>query len=1356
MIMYMKRSVVLLCFAFVSVVVGAEQYMFSHLSMMNKLSHTQVNDVFKSTDGYVWFSTAWGLNRYDGYSMQTFLNVMGDSTSIPNNYIDWVRDIPGDRLFIKNNLTKYCFFDKRTETFSDASTFFKNIGLRGYAESAFIDESKRLWLWYDGECYLYSFADSSLTHVELYRSKTKDKGTLIDVVSTEKEVLLVFDDGAMYRLTSKAAKPMGSVERLKSPLQGGTHIAIIDSDDDYWVITHGSRGVWYYERKADKWHFCTSDKNSYFVVDNMVASSICEDDKNCIWVAGDHDGISVIDKHTRNVVSLKSDKHDERSLISDGVSCVYADSNNVMWVGYCTEGVSFYNESIYKISVDRLDFGIGGSNFKADVNCIEEDRNGNLWYGMNGNGLLFKNVRTGQTCLYRHDANDPNSLSGDVVVCMHLSSDGSMWIGTYMGGLCRYDGKRFVSYKGRTDLPKAMTAESVWSITEDADKNLWIGSLGEGVVCYNVKSGEYKEYNEAKGLLSSDFVSKILVCRNGLVYVGTSDGLTIINTSDNTSLVMSDRESSGYTIGNVNDIYEDSRGMLWICTRGGLVVYDKKINLIMKLGKDEGVDSDVINAIVEDNDRNMWLSTTNGITNIVVSLNPRAGKYSFSTYNYDTPDGVLGCVLNMRAIKRTSYGQILIGGSNGVNSFVPSDISYNKILPNVKFVGLSIFDEEISVGEKIGDRVLLQEALIYTDEVQLDYSYNMFSVDFTTMSNILPEKILYSYMLEGFNDKWLTTNQPSVTYTNLAPGRYTLKVKAANCDGFEGEEASQLHIVVLPPWWRSSWAYFIYGVILIFITLFVRKQILRREREKYRVRQIEADAQKQREVDDMKLRFFTNVSHELRTPLSLIVTPLEQLLDNHLEPELRSKVEMMHRNAIKLLQMVNQLLDFRKNDLHGMQVNYSEGDIVSFVKHACESFRSLSDRMTTLTFTAAVPELNVEFDKDKMTKIIDNLLSNAYKYTPEEGRIDIKVGKSTDNQNVVIRVADSGCGISDEHKKHIFERFYQVPQFDSTHGGSGIGLHMVHEFVKMHDGTIEVRDNVGQGTVFVITFPIRYTPKMHDADSVDDMGVMRQTILIVDDNADFRMLLHDTFKATYDTMVAGNGEEALVKMQSCLPDVVITDVMMPAMDGIELCERIKNDVRFSHIPVIMLTAKTADEHKIEGLIAGADDYIAKPFNPHILMLKVSNLMELSRKRHDTFKYQIEPEPSQITITPLDEVLIEKAIKYVEDNMTSADLSVEDLSRSLGMSRVHLYKKLTAITGRSPIEFIRVIRLKRAAQMLSDKRQNIADVAYAVGFNNPKYFSKYFKEEFGVLPSVYQNNKGDAPTSIDISAEMDDL
>jgi len=546
------------------------------------------------------------------------------------------------------------------------------------------------------------------------------------------------------------------------------------------------------------------------------------------------------------------------------------------------------------------------------------------------------------------------------------------------------------------------------------------------------------------------------------------------------------------------------------------------------------------------------------------------------------------------------------------------------------------------------------------------------------------------------------------------------------------------------------------------VLFLARYRMLKREREKFHLQQIENEVAKNEEINNMKFRFFTNVSHELRTPLTLIISPLEGMLKETTDELQSTRLQLMYRNAQRLLHLVNQLLDFRKGEMSTHQLSLSEGDIISYVHSVCNSFLLMADKKhIQFSFFSGIDTFSMAFDADKVGKIVMNLLSNAFKFTPEGGRVTVMIEHVTGTPDTLeIKIADTGIGISDVDKEHIFDRFYQADHkgVEET-TGNGIGLSLVRDFVTLHEGEVKVFDNIGTGSVFVIQFPVKHVETQVQLPEETGMSVgdeedreMKEEVreetgrkdfpllLVVDDNEDFRIFMRYSLELQYRVKLAVNGNEAWEMMQEELPDLVISDVMMPQMDGNELCRLIKQDKRIAHIPVILLTARQNTEAKLEGLQTGADDYVTKPFNMTILVLRIRKLIELSRY-HRVTQGMIDPAPSEIVITSLDEKLIEKAIKYVEDNMSRTELSVEELSRELGMSRVHLYKKLLQITGKTPIEFIRVIRLKRAAQLLRESQLHVSEVAFEVGFNNPKYFSRYFKDEFGVLPSVYQEKEG---------------
>jgi hypothetical protein len=675
-----------------------------------------------------------------------------------------------------------------------------------------------------------------------------------------------------------------------------------------------------------------------------------------------------------------------------------------------------------------------------------------------------------------------------------------------------------------------------------------------------------------------------------------------------------------------------------------------------------------------------------------------------------------------------------------------------------------LFDEAVKVGQSYGGRVLIEKELNDVENVEFDYKQNIFSVSFASDNYNLPEKTQYMYKLEGFNNDWLTlpVGVHNVTFTNLAPGKYVLRVKAINSDGYVGIKEATLGIVVNPPFWMSWWAYLLYAAGLVVVLFLARYRMLKREREKFHLQQIENEVAKNEEINNMKFRFFTNVSHELRTPLTLIISPLEGMLKETTDELQSTRLQLMYRNAQRLLHLVNQLLDFRKGEMSTHQLSLSEGDIISYVHSVCNSFLLMADKKhIQFSFFSGIDTFSMAFDADKVGKIVMNLLSNAFKFTPEGGRVTVMIEHVTGTPDTLeIKIADTGIGISDVDKEHIFDRFYQADHkgVEET-TGNGIGLSLVRDFVTLHEGEVKVFDNIGTGSVFVIQFPVKHVETQVQLPEETGMSVgdeedreMKEEVreetgrkdspllLVVDDNEDFRIFMRYSLELQYRVKLAVNGNEAWEMMQEELPDLVISDVMMPQMDGNELCRLIKQDKRTAHIPVILLTARQNTEAKLEGLQTGADDYVTKPFNMTILVLRIRKLIELSRY-HRVTQGMIDPAPSEIVITSLDEKLIEKAIKYVEDNMSRTELSVEELSRELGMSRVHLYKKLLQITGKTPIEFIRVIRLKRAAQLLRESQLHVSEVAFEVGFNNPKYFSRYFKDEFGVLPSVYQEKEG---------------
>ena len=1328
--------------------VVAQSYQFKHLEVSDGLSNNSVNTICKDRDGFMWFGTTTGLNRYDGYTFKIYQHAENDPGSLPDNYITDIVEMPDGRFWV-NTGRGYVLFDKEQDCFiTDVTGFMKNLESGGVPEQVFVDREGNTCLSVAGEgCYRYKEGGKRLFFSYVEHSLPEHGVTQIAECSDG--LLLIYNTGLLVCLDRATLAIKWKSDEIKKYIPAGKTIEFslfVDRDNCIWA--YSLMGIWAYDCGTKSWR--TDLTAIWSSRPDVIIHAVAQDIEGRIWVGKDYDGIDVLEKETGKVTSLVAHDDNGRSLPHNTIYDLYADRDGIMWVGTYKKGVSYYSESIFKFNMYEW----------GDITCIEQADENRLWLGTNDHGILLWNRSTGKAEPFWRDAEGqlPNP-----VVSMLKSKDGKLWVGTFNGGLYCMDGSRVRSYK--EGVGNTLASNNVWALVEDDKGRIWIASLGGGLQCLEPVSGTFETYTSSNSALLENNVTSLCWVDNNTLFFGTANqgvGMMDMRTREIKKI---QGQSGNVKLSNdaVNHVYKDSRGLVWIATREGLNVYDTRRHVFLDLSSVAEAKGNFIAAITEDQERNMWVSTSRKVIRVTVASDGK-GSYLFDSRAYNSEDGLQNCDFNQRSIKTLHNGIIAIGGLYGVNVFAPDHIRYNKMLPNVMFTGLSLFDEAVKVGQSYGGRVLIEKELNDVENVEFDYKQNIFSVSFASDNYNLQEKTQYMYKLEGFNNDWLTLplGVHNVTFTNLAPGKYVLRVKAINSDGYVGIKEATLGIVVNPPFWMSWWAYLLYAVGLVIVLFLARYRMLKREREKFHLQQIENEVAKNEEINNMKFRFFTNVSHELRTPLTLIISPLEGMLKETTDELQSTRLQLMYRNAQRLLHLVNQLLDFRKGEMSTHQLSLSEGDIISYVHSVCNSFLLMADKKhIQFSFFSGIDTFSMAFDADKVGKIVMNLLSNAFKFTPEGGRVTVMIEHVAGTPDILeIKIADTGIGISDVDKEHIFERFYQAGHkgVEET-TGNGIGLSLVRDFVTLHEGEVKVFDNIGMGSVFVIQFPVKHVETQVQlpeetgmpAGDEEDKEMKEEAreemerknfplLLIVDDNEDFRIFMRYSLELQYRVKLAVNGKEAWEMMQEELPDLVISDVMMPQMDGNELCRLIKQDKRTAHIPVILLTARQNTEAKLEGLQTGADDYVTKPFNMTILVLRIRKLIELSRY-HRVTQGMIDPAPSEIVITSLDEKLIEKAIKYVEDNMSRTELSVEELSRELGMSRVHLYKKLLQITGKTPIEFIRVIRLKRAAQLLRESQLHVSEVAFEVGFNNPKYFSRYFKDEFGVLPSVYQEKEG---------------
>jgi signal transduction histidine kinase/ligand-binding sensor domain-containing protein/DNA-binding response OmpR family regulator len=1349
---------------------------FAHLDINSGLSHNQVNCIYKDSRGFMWFGTMSGLNRFDGYTFKKYRHNPDDSSSINDSYISLIKEDHLGRLWI-NTRTGLNIYDPETETFSDRiADYLAGMGLPSDAVSdIYKDREGMLWLMQPDHGIL-RYDPVSHSVIKLYHDAA-DSGSIVsndisafvqdqkgDFWAITHNGILQHINGTSYRLEYKDFR----IYREK-----GEHWLdyqlFIDKDNDVWIYASNYSSGIYLLKTGSKALQLISTDSGWVRLNNNTIKGIVQDSDGLVWIGTDHGGINLINKHTSSVEYLISNPYDSRSLNQNSITSLFRDDVGIIWAGTYKKGINYYHPDIIRFGLIKQQT-LNPSNFRYDdVNTFCEDDQGNLWIGTNGGGLIYFNRKSNAFTHYQHDPADPNSLGNDVVISLFIDRNRRLWIGTFYGGLDYFDGRRFHHYRHNPSDPESLADDRVWKLYEDAEKRFWVGTLGGGLDLLDPATGRFKHYNSHDAnSVGSDFIFAITEDRKNNLWIGTADGISILDKQSGIfrHIRRMPGDSGGLSNNNVVGLVCDSRGWIWVGTREGLNLYNPQHSSFVKIDRSDGLADNTVLSILEDDAGNLWMATAHGLSNIVIGSGSTPDSLVYSIQNYDEPDGLQGKEFNERAACKTRNGELLFGGAQGFNIFRPRDININRRVPQIVFTGLDIYNTPVKVNEKINGRIILKRSIAGTDEIVLKSGEKMFTLEFAALDYFQPGKNHYKYRLEGFDNKWMESDAAlrKATYTNLNPGSYAFRVIASNNDGTWNETGARIAITVLPPFWKSRTAFVLYFLAVALLLFLLRFVVLERERMKFRAQQEKQEADRRHEIDMLKIKFITNISHEFRTPLSLIITPMEKILRNIDKPELQHQLSFVYRNARRLLNLVNQLLDFRRLEFQQLKIYPSMGDIVAFAREITGSFSDLAEKKNiTLRFETQTESLQTLFDHDKVEKIIFNLLSNAFKFTPEKGKITVTLSHRSDNMStggngdpapawVMIGVADTGIGIPKEKQEKVFEQFFQ----DETspmliNQGTGIGLSLVSEFVKLHKGKITLESEVGKGSCFTVMLPVTLESVWPETlpvnaftaseNSAPVPGIVndrkdRQTVLIVEDNDDFLFYLKDNLKARYTILEASDGITGLRLVRDRTPDLVVSDIMMPGMDGIELCRAIKNDKHTSHIPVILLTARTSDAQRMEGFETGADEYITKPFSFEILESRIKNLIHQRETVRKSFQKRFELTPSEIKITSLDEKLIQKALAVVENNMSNPGFSVDRLAKEIGMSRVHLYKKLTSLTGKSPIEFIRVIRLRRAARLLEKSQMSIAEIAYQVGFNNPKYFARYFREEYHMLPSEY--------------------
>jgi signal transduction histidine kinase/DNA-binding response OmpR family regulator/streptogramin lyase len=1127
-------------------------------------------------------------------------------------------------------------------------------------------------------------------------------------------------------------------------------------------------------RKKTFTHYKFLPENPTHLNRRLFVIPLYEDNTGLIWFfAGANDwrpgNFGVFDPRQEKFFRYKADSNDPQGLGDFNLNSLCQDHSGNVWMCTYPQGIKKWNPLRQHIKHFRYEPNNTNSLCHNCSNAILESTSqpDMIWIGTR-NGLNQYNQRTGVLTQVKHDPEHSNSLVDNDVQSVYEDRTGLLWILTVEGLSCYEPPKnQFINYKYNLEDSNGLCTDRLFSICEDHLGTLWLGSRSKGLIRYQRENDSFTYYVH-NPVDSQSITRGPVYCidedRERNLWIGTSNGLNKFNPDNQTfTRYLTDQD--------IYVIYEDQNHKLWLaCGPDGLALFNRQTGEACYYDQKQGLCNNIINSIVEDDDGYLWLATEGGVS----KFNPGTKEVT----NFSEEHGFPTKLFNGNGTKLKN-GQIwLTTIDNGIVGFDPRKVKINTIPPKIVLTDIRLFNESM----KIGSDSPLKQDISITREITFAHWQNDITIECTALHYSCPDKNQYAFWLENYDKDWYYTGTNRfASYTNLDPGEYIFHAKGSNSDNIWNEEGVSLRIIIHPPWWRTFWAYGLYVLIIGLTGFGIWQNQMRRIRLRNALKMKQFEAQKLQEIDQLKSRFFANISHEFRTPLTLILGPMEQLLSGMFKGNLKETYRIIIRNGKRLLQLINQLLDLSKLEAGRMILTAGPLDIIPLLKALVQSFRSLAERKKiTLTFKAEKESIIVYVDKDKLEKIVLNLLSNAFKYTPAGGTISVRVTTSsktdkpvasTDHEFVAIRIADTGLGIAGEHLEKIFDRFYQaVETYDQERSSTGIGLALVKELVELHRGEIFVDSKINEGTEFTVRLPMgkahlkeeeidekaageTYPVGPVDADlfvaEVDTSGKIEHEsttpdeeatiVLIVEDNSDVRSYIREILEPFFRIIEARDGREGLDKAVEVIPDLVVSDIMMPKMDGYELCKILKTDERTSHIPIILLTARAAGESKLEGLETGADDYIIKPFDSKELLVRARNLIKSRRQLRERFSREIMLKPQDIAITPMDEVFLQKVQTVVNEHIDDENFTVEMLGHEVGMSRSQIHRKLRALISQSASRFIRSMRLQRAVELMKKRAATITEIAYMTGFHSQAYFTTCFQEQFGCSPKEYLKN-----------------
>lgn len=1327
----MKNTFCVLACFFITIFCQAqsveEHYYFKNLSIRNGLSQNTVNAILQDRKGFMWLGTKDGLNRYDGLSFRKFKHDAANPRSIGNSFITSLYEDFNGNIWVGTDAGVYIYYPEK-EAFEefDCQSLEKTRIERSVSMIAG-DKQGRVWIAVEAQgMFCYDARQKLLRNYPLSEISSNIKCFTFDSGGTL--WLGFYGDGLYYSKDNLATvHPYGSPEDGKREFEGGVITKIVQGNYNCLYIGSVKEGV-------SELNLTSGQVRNLLAIDESGESIFCRDllpySDNELWI-GTESGIYIYNLRTAQFIHLRASLYDSYSLSDNAIYALYKDREEGLWIGSYFGGVDYYPRQ-YTYFAKYYPKNIANSLHGKRVREFCRADDGTLWIGTEDGGLNHFNPKTKEFHFFEPSAGFTN-IHG---LCM----DGShLWVGTFSKGLRVIDTRTGVILRTYTEghTSHSLNDNSIFSICRTSAGEIYLGTLF-GLLRYNRTQDNFDRIPELNG----KFVYDIKEDSYGNLWLATyANGAYCYDVSARRwkNYVFDAEDEKSLPYDKVLSVFEDSYRQIWLTTQGGgFCLFHPDTETFTRYGLKDGLPNDVVYQIVEDDDRFLWLTTNNGL----VRFDPKTMEMKV----FSTANGLPTNQFNYRSGFKDEAGNIYLGSINGFVAFDPRTFAENRQVPAVAITDFLLFNKEVPVGETDSP---LKSSITFSDKVVLTADQNSFSFRIAALSYQAPRMNKLMYKLEGFDEGWLTIGEsPLVTYSNLGYGDYVFKVKASNSDGVWNEQETSLHLSILPPFYLSGWAYCFYvlffmGCLVCVIFYFKRRNYRKQHRQMEMLEQ-----EKEREVYHAKIDFFTNVAHEIRTPLTLIKGPLENIiLKKEVDSETKEDLYIMKQNTERLLNLTNQLLDFRKTETRGFRLNFTECDVVAVLRETYLRFTSLA-KQKGLDFILELPQecFMADVNQEALTKIISNLLNNGVKYASTYLRISLE----TDEKVFHIRTFNDGEMIPDTMKEEIFKPFVRLDKEDEVTTGTGIGLAPSRSLAELHQGSL-MMEKGEEVNCFCLTLPVNQdstiTLSAENVSQVEenscgweqeetDTKEKKPMILVVEDNPDMLAFVRKQLTTEYSVLTAMNGIEALAVLDNHYVNLVVSDVMMPQMDGFELCKTIKSDLSYSHIPVVLLTAKTNIQSKIEGLELGADAYIEKPFSVEYLLANISSLIHNREKLRQTFAKSPFVAANTMALTKADEEFIWKLNDIIQANLHNPEFSMEDMADALKMSRSSFYRKIKGVLDLSPNEYLRLERLKQAAQLLKEGKSRVNEICYTVGFNSPSYFSKCFLKQFGVLPKDF--------------------